>query len=361
MTKTKVTISSFSFNAVRRPFRLAGLLLTASLVAAGCSSGPDTGAQSTASPGGENGGAAQTLTIMLDWYPNAVHSFLYAAQEQGYFAEHGLEVDIQMPAETNDALRLAAAGKVDLALSYQPQVLMARAEGIPVQSLAAVVRHPLTHLMVPEQSGVTRPAELEGAKIGYSSIPLYEAIVRAMIAGDGGNPDGIVLQDVGYDLIPAIATGQSQAIMGGFINHEALLLAKEGHPVRTIKPSDYGVPDYYELVLVAGEERTGEQEAAFAAFLKAAEQGQRYVAEHPEEALALLLAHEEDTAPLDEEIERQSLNMLLPLMDAGEQAFGYQEEESWNNVHLWLEENGLLGGDADPSAAFVNLNTGRSE
>lgn len=354
MTKIKSTVSIFTFDAVRRPFRLAGLLLAASL-AAGCSSAPNPAGEGTASPGAENGVNPQTLTIMLDWYPNAVHSFLYAAEEQGYFAEQGLEVDIQMPAETNDALRLAAAGKVDLALSYQPQVLMARAEGIPVQSLAAVVRHPLTHLMVPEQSGVTRPAELEGANIGYSSIPLYEAIVRAMIAGDGGNPDSIVLQDVGYDLIPAIATGQSQAIMGGFINHEALLLEKEGHPVRTIKPSDYGVPDYYELVLVAGEERIGEMDEAFAGFLKAAEQGQRYVAEHPEEALALLLAHEEDTAPLDEEIERESLNMLLPLMDAGGQAFGYQEEESWSKVHLWLEENGLLSGVTDPSAAFLNL------
>lgn len=92
---------------------------------------------------------------MLDWYPNAVHSFLYAAQQNGYFAEEGLEVDIQMPADSNDALKLVAAGKVDLALSYQPQVLMARSEGIPVKSVAALVRHPLNHLLVPAESGIT--------------------------------------------------------------------------------------------------------------------------------------------------------------------------------------------------------------
>lgn len=101
---------------------------------------------------------------MLDWYPNAVHSFLYAAEAEGYFAEEGLEVEIQMPADTNDALKLVAAGKVDLALSYQPQVLMARGEQIPVKSIAALVRHPLNHLMVAADSGITRPESCPASK-----------------------------------------------------------------------------------------------------------------------------------------------------------------------------------------------------
>lgn len=295
------------------------------------------------------------MTIMLDWYPNAVHSFLYAAQQNGYFAEEDLEVDIQMPADSNDALKLVAANQVDLALSYQPQVLMARGENIPVRSIAAIVRHPLNHLMVPQDGSVNRPKELTGKRIGYSSIPLYEAMIHTMIQSDGGDPQSSNLIDVGFDLIPAIATEQVDGIMGGFINHEQLILAKEGHPVTSFNPTDYGVPDYYELVLVASEQGLQDSEAYFKKFLNAITKGQEYVQENPEQALELLLKHEDATSPLDKEIEDKSLQILLPLMNAGDQAFGYQELSSWENVQKWLTENDLLQGEIKIQDAFINL------
>ena len=295
------------------------------------------------------------LTIMLDWYPNAVHSFLYAAQQNGYFADENLDVEIQMPADSNDALKLVAANQVDLALSYQPQVLMARGENIPVRSIAAIVRHPLNHLMVPQDGSVNRPKELAGKNIGYSSIPLYEAMIHTMIESDGGNPKASNLIDVGFDLIPAIATGQVDGIMGGFINHEQLILAKEGHPVTSFNPTDYGVPDYYELVLVASEQGLQGSEAYFKKFLNAITKGQAYVQENPEQALELLLKHEDATSPLDKEIEEKSLQILLPLMDAEDQPFGYQDPTSWENVQKWLMENELLQGEIKVQEAFINL------
>ncbi|WP_235949725.1 ABC transporter substrate-binding protein [Paenibacillus apii] len=298
---------------------------------------------------------AHKLTLMLDWYPNAVHSFLYTAQEQGYFSKQGLDVEIQMPADTNDALKLVAAGKVDLALSYQPQVLMARGEKIPVKALASIVRHPLTHLMVPADSSVHSPKDLAGKNVGYSSIPLYEAIVKTMVKTDGGDPDKVNFVDVGYDLIPAISTGQTDAIMGAFINHEQLILQKEGHPVNSIDPAIYGVPDYSELVLVASDEGVGTRKDDFSKFLAAMREGQAYVKEHPDEALAILLKHEDTTAPLDKDIETQSLKVLLPLMDAGDKPFGYQDPASWDKVRQWLSDNGLLPAGIQAGDAFVNL------
>ncbi|WP_379132130.1 ABC transporter substrate-binding protein [Paenibacillus sp. sgz500958] len=331
------------------------IILCLSLLVAGCGSGalstvsaPDNGTSSGKQP-------LRKLTLMLDWYPNAVHTFLYTAEANGYFAAQGLDVEFVMPADTNDALRLAAAGRVDLALSYQPQVLMARAEGVPVKALAAIVRHPLTHLMVPEDSDIERPRQLEGSDIGYSSIPLYDAIVRAMVKNDGGDPDKVKLVDVGYDLIPALATGQTDGIMGGFINHEALLLEKEGHLVRTLAPSDYGVPNYYELVLAASEDGISSSGSDFRKFMTAAAQGQEYVKEHPEEALEILLQHENETSPLDSGVEKRSLDILLPLMDAGSEPFGHQDPESWKNVRQWLSDNGLLDSDVAAEDAFVNL------
>ncbi|WP_375102735.1 ABC transporter substrate-binding protein [Paenibacillus sp. RS8] len=295
------------------------------------------------------------LTIMLDWYPNAVHSFLYAAEQNGYFQEEGLDVEIQMPADTNDALKLVAANQVDLALSYQPQVLMARSEKIPVRSIAAIVRHPLNHLMVPQSGDIKSPKDLTGKQVGYSSIPLYEAMIRTMIQNDGGDPNASKLIDVGFDLIPAIATGQVDAIMGGFINHEQLILEKEGHPVHSFNPTDFGVPDYYELVLVASEQGVQNSESYFKKFLSAITKGQQFVQDNPEKALNLLLAHEDATSPLEKEIEEKSLQILLPLMNAGDQNFGYQEPASWEKVRQWLSDNDLLSTDIKAEDAFINL------
>ncbi|WP_420805783.1 ABC transporter substrate-binding protein [Paenibacillus wynnii] len=318
------------------------LLLCIFLILGGCSAG-------------KSKQPLQKLTLMLDWYPNAVHSLFYAAESQGFFAEEGLDVEIRMPADGNDGLKLVAANQIDLALSYQPQVLMARAEQIPVQSIAAIVRHPLNHLLIPAEGAVQRPKDLMGKSIGYSSIPLYEAMVKTMIKNDGGDPQSANLIDVGFDLIPAISTDKVDAIMGGFINHEALILAKEGHPVTSIHPTDYGVPDYYELVLVASEQGLKNNNTYLKKFMTAITKGQQYVQEHPDEALSILLKHEDATSPLDKDIEQQSLQILLPLMDAGDQTFGYQDPESWENVHQWLIENQLLHTDVKTEEAFINL------
>ncbi|EKN70806.1 NMT1/THI5 like domain-containing protein [Neobacillus bataviensis LMG 21833] len=300
-------------------------------------------------------GGQQKVSIMLDWYPNAVHSFLYAAIEKGYFKEQGLDVDIQMPADTNDPLRLVAAGKVDLAISYQPEVLVARSENIPVQSIAAIVRHPLNQLMVAADSPIRSPKDLAGKTIGYPTIPLDEAIIQTMVKSDGGDTQNVKMVDVGWDLIPAIATKKTDALMGGFINHEKLLLEKEGYPIRTLNPKDYGVPDYYELVLVGSEKGLKEKPEVFKKFIAATSKGQTYVADHPEEGLSILLKHEDKTSPLETDIERKSLEILLPLMDAKEKPFGYQDPETWEKVTKWLKTTKMIKKEVNAEDAFINF------
>ena len=258
----------------------------------------------------------QKVSLMLDWYPNAVHSFLFVAEEKGYFKEQGLDVEIQMPADTNDPLRLVAANQIDIAISYQPQVLVARSEDIPVQSFGALVRQPLTQLMIHADSPIQIPKDLAGKTIGYSSIPLYEAIIQTMVKTDGGDINKVKMVDIGWVSIPAMATNKTDGIIGGFINHEKLLLEKEGYPIRLINPSDFGVPNYYELVLVGSESGLKEKPEVFKKFLAAITEGQQFVQDHPEEGLDLLMKHEDQTSPLEHEIEKKSLEILLPLMDA---------------------------------------------
>ncbi|WP_324617906.1 ABC transporter substrate-binding protein [Cohnella cholangitidis] len=295
------------------------------------------------------------LTVLLDWYPNAVHTFLYAAEEQGYFKDAGLKVKLQTPADTNDALKLVATGKADLALSYQMQVAVSRSEDIPIVSVAAIVRHPLNQLFVLESAGVQSPKDLEGKKIGYPSLPLDEAVVNTMVKSDGGDPSKLNYVDIGWDLIPAMTTEKVDAIIGGYVNHEKLLLEKEGEKLATFDPSKYGVPDYYELVLTASEDGVKNNGEAYKKFMAAAAKGQEYTASHPEQALQLLLDKQSADFPLDADIEKMSLAILLPLMDAGSEPFGIQSEQSWNSVIGWLTEHGQLKKEIKAEQAFVNL------
>ncbi|MCG0314151.1 MAG: ABC transporter substrate-binding protein [Calditerricola sp.] len=338
----------------------AVLLGLAGLVAllGGCQTAtqaPGDGARNASAGSGSEGGDLEPVTVMLDWYPNAVHAFLYTALEKGYFAEEGLQVAFNMPAETNDPLRLVASGEVMLALSYQPQVVMARAEGIPVQSVAAVVRHPLNHLMVPADSPIRSPKDLIGKKVGYSGSPVDEAFVKTMVERDGAAYDGVKMVDVGWDLVPALSTRKVDALMGGFINHEKLLMEKEGFPIRTIDPTRYGVPDYYELVLIASEQTVKEKAETIRKFWRAAQKGQQYVVEHPDEGLNILLAHQQSEFPLDPDVEKQSLQMLLPLMDARDKPFGWQDEASWDAVVTWMKDTRLIQQAVAGNSCFVNV------
>ncbi|WP_407673433.1 ABC transporter substrate-binding protein [Paenibacillus silvisoli] len=312
-------------------------------IGTGCASGKKTESGET------------ELTVLLDWYPNAVHTFLYAAEEQGYFKEAGLKVNLQTPADTNDALKLVATGKADLALSYHMQVAISRSEGIPIVSVGAIVRHPLNQLLVLDSPDIKSPKDLVGKKIGYPSIPLDEAIVNTMVKTDGGDPSKLTYTDVGWDLIPAMTTKKVDAIIGGYVNHEKLLLEKEGEKITAFDPSKFGVPDYYELVLTASEKGLESNGDAIKKFIEASAKGQAYTASHPDEALQLLLDQQSKDFPLDADVEKQSLSILLPLMDAGEQPFASQTKESWSSVIDWLKEHRQLTDDVKAEDAFRNL------
>lgn len=321
------------------------MIIGALLLLGGCSQ----------SNGAKTKDGLQKISIMLDWYPNAVHSAIYTAEAKGYFAKEGLDVDIKMPSETTDPLKLVAAGKVDLAISYQPQVVMARAEGIPVVSVAALVREPLNYLMVPKSSGITRPRELEGKNIGYSSLEFEQAVLKTMVKYDGGNPDKVKTTDVGFDLIPAITSKKVDGIDGGYINHEKLLLEKEGHPVNAFNPADYGVPNYYELILISSEKELNQKKSVIKKFWKAVAKGQADVTKDPSAALNTLIKQEDSAFPLDQQVETKSLHILLPLMNSKTESFGHQDPSVWKNISNWLFEKGMIDKKIDVKKAFVNL------
>lgn len=337
--------------------RLVMILVLVLGTLAGCG---QKGTSDSAGQGGQEAGDGSPeplteLTVLLDWYPNAVHTFLYAAEKLGYFKEAGLKVHLQVPAETNDAIKLVATGKADLAFNYQMQVAISRSEGIPVKSVAAVVRHPLNRLFALASSGITSPKDLEGKTVGYPSVPMDLEVVNTMVKGAGGDPSKVNFVDIGWDLIPAMVTKRVDATIGAYENHEKPLLEKEGIELVTFNPVDYEVPDYYELVIIASDEGIKQKGDVFKKFLEAAAKGQEYTKNNPDEALQILLDQQHADFELDADIEQKSLAILLPLMDTEGEPFGSQSEAIWKEVIDWLKEHNQLSNDVDPKDVFVNL------
>lgn len=333
--------------------RKVALLLLAALLLTACS-GSQSAEPRAAAP--DRSKPARKVSLILDWYPNAVHAFVLAAEQQGFFKAEGLEVEVKMPAENpTDGIKLVGAGKDTFAFYYQPDLLLARSEGIPVVSTAAIVRRPLNGIMVPADSGIRSPKDLEGKQVGFPGIPLNESIVTTMVATAGGDPKKVKMVDVGWDLMPALATRKVEAISGAFLNHEKPLLEKQGMKITYFAPGDYGVPPYYELILITGEATAQKEPAVIESFWKALSRGHEWVKANKEAALKLLLEKESKDFPLDPEIEKASLDLLLPMMEESGVRFGVQKQPDWEKVTAWMKAAGRINDSVKADAAFVQV------
>lgn len=297
------------------------------------------------------------ITVMLDWYPNAVHSFIYAAIEKGYFKEEGVKVNIKFPSNPTDPLTLAAAEKVTVGLYYQPDVVMAKAnEQIPVKSIGAVVRSPLNHVVSLKSAGIQSPKDLEGKTVGYSGTPLSEMYLKTMVKEAGGNPDTVKVVDVGFDLVPALITKKVDAVTGAYINHEVPVMRHEGHEPAYFNPADYGVPNYHELVFVTGDKTLKKDKEALQAFLRGTKKGYDFMKKNPDEALNILLNHQEkENFPLVPEVEKESMKILLEKMETKDEPFLSDSKESWEKQNKWLKDKGMTKEIVPADELFENI------
>ena len=296
------------------------LLLTALLLLTGCSSG---GSGDTAD--GQDDGELETIDVVLDWYPNAVHAFLYEAEEKGYFAEEGLQVNILFPSNASDPLTMTAAGRADIGFYYQ-------------------------------EKNIKTPEDLIGKTIGYSGTRFGEVAVGQMLETVGATLDDVELIDVGFDLMSAMTTGNVDATFGCFINHEVPALEEEGFAVDYMEVMDYGVPNYYALMLVTGEDQLEANRDKYTRFLRACQKGFADMQADPEEALGLLLANQdEENFPLTESVERRSFDVLLPIMETADAPFLSQDVSVWQENIDWLQKVGMIDAAFDPAEVMVDL------
>ena len=251
--------------------------------------------------------AAEKLTVLLDWFVNPDHAPLLVAQARGYFAEAGLEVEFVAPADPNDPPKLVAAGQADIAVTYQPQLHLLVAAGLPLTRIATLVATPLNSLVVLADGPVQSIADLKGRKVGYSVGGFEDALLGAMLERHGLTLDDVELVNVNFSLSPSLLAGHVDAVIGAFRNFELNQMDILGRPGRAFYLEEEGVPAYDELILVTNT--ANRNVMRLINFVNALERGVQFLINRPEASWELFIAGHPD---LDDELNRRAWRDTLP-------------------------------------------------
>ncbi len=286
--------------------------------------------------------AGEPITVMLDWFVNPDHAPLFVALEKGYFEAAGLEVEFIAPANANDPPKLVAAGQADIAVSYQPQLHVQVAQGLPLVRIGTLIATPLNSLVVLADGPIATIADLEGRKIGYSVGGFESALLKAMLARHGLSLDDVTLVNVNWSLSPSLLSGQVDAVIGAFRNFELNQMDLAGYPGRAFYVEEEGVPPYDELILVAN--RASLDHDRLRRFLDALEQGVQFLVNHPDESWRLFIRGRPE---LDDELNRRAWRDTLARFALRPAAF---DRARYDRFARFLESQGLipkaLGADA---------------
>lgn len=314
-----------------------------------------TGCAGSAAPQTQTG--EKEIDVVLDWYPNALHAFIYTAIEKGYYSDEGLSVNVRFPTNENDAISLVAAGKAQVGLYYQQDIIRASADqNVPVKSIGAVVQAPLNIVLSLKEKNISSPNDLVGKTVGYAGTELSEALIKSMMENAGADFNDVTLINVGFDLMSSMTTGNVDATIGCLVNHEVPQLEEEGFEVNWFALDDYGVPTYYEGVFLSSNDMIEKDPDTLAAFLRASKKGFDFMKQNPDEALKILLDNQNaENFPLSETVERQSMATLLPLMETENAAFLSQSGEMWQQNIDWLYDEGLIETKPEVSTLTASL------
>ena len=251
--------------------------------------------------------AEAKLTVLLDWFVNPDHGPLFVALEKGYFKEKGLEVEFIAPSNPNDPPKLVAAGKADLAVSYQNQHHLHVDQGLPLVRVATLVATPLNSLVVLEDGPVRSLADLKGRVIGYSVGGFETLFVQLMLAQAGLTLEDVKLVNVNFSLSPSLLSGKVDAVIGAFRNFELNQMALLNRPGRAFYVEEHGIPAYDELILVCRADRLSDP--ALGRFVDALEQGVQFMVNHPQQSWELFIQGRSD---LDTELNHLAWKDTLP-------------------------------------------------
>ena len=330
-----------------RIVRWAAALGAAAILAAGvaaCGGGGDASPGTPANP--------QPFSLELDWYANPDHAGIFTAIDKGFFRQVGLDVKPQVPSDPSAPIKEVAAGQVDLAISYEPEVLLAAERGLDVEAVGAVVDSPLTSLISMPEGAITSAADLEGKTVGTAGIPYQSDYLETILATAGLPPSSAQEVNVGLNLLPAMIGGRVDAILGGFRNIEGVDLQQRGLDPRIVPVDQLGVPTYDELVLVARKSTVDAHPAAIRAFIEALGRGTDYARAHPQEAANAVLSAGKGLDPMQT---RAEVGATLPLLAPPQgKPYGYLDPAAWRAYARWMADHDLISSAPAPSQVLTN-------
>ncbi|HEX5146974.1 MAG TPA: ABC transporter substrate-binding protein [Conexibacter sp.] len=307
-------------------------VLAALAALAGCGEKHDTVTSS---------GTTRSLSVMLDYLPNPDHVGLYEALADGAFARAGLDVEVQTPSDPSAPLKLLEAGKVDLAISYEPELLIARDKGEQLVSVGAISQVPLTTLMS-LKAGVRSPRDLRGGRVGTAGIPYQSAYLQTIFARAGVPRSSVKETNVGFNLVPAMLSRRVDATLGAYWNVEGVQLRRDGKRPNVIRMEQVGVPTYDELVVVARRDTLANRGDEVRAFVQALARGYAAARADPQAATDALVKAAPD---LDKGFALASVKASLPAFFPTDprQPWGWQAPHEWAAYGRWMFEHDLIG------------------
>ncbi|WP_282091412.1 ABC transporter substrate-binding protein [Epibacterium ulvae] len=278
--------------------------------------------------------AADEMTLILDWFVNPDHGPIIIAQENGYFAEQDLEVEVIAPADPADPPKMAAAGRADLAISYQPQLHLQVAEGLPLKRVGTLVATPLNCLLVLEEGPIKEISDLKDKKIGFSVAGVEEALLGSVLGTHGVSMDDIELVNVNWSLSPSLMSGQVDAVIGAFRNFELNQMEIEGVGGKCFYIEEEGLPSYDELIYVANPETMDTD--MLRRFMAATEKATQYIVNHPQKSWEIFSG----TSPeLQDQLNEMAWADTLPRFALRPEAL---DEGRYQRFEAFLHDSGLI-------------------
>jgi putative hydroxymethylpyrimidine transport system substrate-binding protein len=278
--------------------------------------------------------AADKLTVLLDWFVNPDHGPLVVAEAGGYFERAGLDVELIAPADPSAPPKLVAAGQADVAISYQPDMMLNLKEGLPLVRFGTLVETPLNSLVVLKDGPVKTLSDLKGKRVGYSVAGFEDVYVAVLLKSVGLEPSDVTLISVNFNLTGSLLAGQVDAVIGAFRNFELTQLALEGAEGFAFFPEENGVPPYDELIYVTHAEK--KDDPRLGRFLAAIEDATIFLTNHPDAALDMFIDAHPD---LDDELNRRAWFDTLPRFAKRPAAI---DQRRYDRFGAFLKDEGLI-------------------
>jgi NitT/TauT family transport system substrate-binding protein len=293
-----------------------------------------------------------SIRLPMGFIPNVQFAPFYVAVDRGYYREEGLEIEFDYSFET-DGVKLVGSGELPFALVSGEQVLLARAQELPVVYVMAWWNDFPIAIVAPTGSGINSPADLAGRQIGLPG-PFGASYVgfRALLHTAGLTEADVTLDSIGFNQVEALVAGQEDAVVV-YANNEPLQLAARGHPVEVIR-----VADYVQLAsngVLTNERMLAENPDKVRGFVRATLRGLRDAIEDPESAFEISKKYVEGLAQLSPEeqaLQREVLDASVAFWETDQP--GFSDPQAWENMQSVLLEMGLLTEPQDLGSAYTN-------